>query len=239
MKCIGFFILLVFNYSLNFGQVNDSLINLGYNDAQRLHFGFTLSLNNSSFKVIEKSTYSDSVLVTSKARPGFSIGILANCRLNNFLSLRFTPNIDFQERDLHYVIPSPLSQVYFYRRRVEVTEMCFPVQLKLHTKKFGNTALYCLGGGYYSVDIGYNRIYTNNITPINPQANQTVQTTKDDFGYNFGGGLDLYLRFYKMSIEVKCQSGIKNVLRQDNTTFTAPIEELKTRCWMVSFVFEG
>jgi hypothetical protein len=218
-----------------FSQEKDSL-HLPYFDSKRVHFGFMFSFEQASYKLTEKPMYRDSVMVTAKGRPGFSIGLLATCRLTRFLWARLTPNIDFQERNLVYTLPNPGSQLYKYGRKVEATNICFPLQLKLRSKRAGNIAFSALGGAYYSVDIEYNRVYTNYIAPL---SLQTVQTNKNDYGYNAGAGIEFFLRYYKMSLEIKYQAGLLNVLLQDNNYFTSPIQSLKTSCWMLSVVFEG
>lgn len=226
--------LLILGYAPVFSQAKDSL-HLPYFDSKKIRFGFMFSLDQSSYKLTEKPMYADSVKVTAKGRPGFSIGVLATCRLAQFLWARFTPNLDFQERNLVYTLSNPGSLLYLYGRKVEATNVCLPLQLKLRSKRKGNIAFSALGGAYYSVDIEYNRVYTNYIAPI---SLQTVQTNKNDYGYNAGAGIEFFLRYYKMTVEIKYQAGLLNVLLQDNNYFTSPIQSLKTRCWMLSLVFE-
>ena len=49
----------------------------------------------------------------------------------------------------------------------------------------------------------------------------------------------LYLSFFKFSVELKTEFGMRNVLIQDDTPFSAAFDELRTRSFIISFTFEG
>jgi hypothetical protein len=54
-----------------------------------------------------------------------------------------------------------------------------------------------------------------------------------------GGGVDMFLPYFKFGLELKMGIGLPNVLIDDNTRFSAPLESLRTKTYMLSFTFEG
>ena len=54
-----------------------------------------------------------------------------------------------------------------------------------------------------------------------------------------GAGADFFLPFFKFSVELKTEFGMRNVLIQDDTPFSAAFDELRTRSFIISFTFEG
>jgi hypothetical protein len=78
---------------------------------------------------------------------------------------------------------------------------------------------------------------------------QVIKLSKTDFGAEVGGGVDLFLKYFKLGIELKLGVGMKNMLylNQNNaasinetpTNFESAIQSLKSRVWTFSFTFEG
>jgi hypothetical protein len=54
-----------------------------------------------------------------------------------------------------------------------------------------------------------------------------------------GGGLDFFLPYFKFGCELKLSHGIPNVLIQDNSMYSSPIDQLRTKTWLFSLTFEG
>ncbi|HYG52115.1 MAG TPA: outer membrane beta-barrel protein, partial [Flavobacteriales bacterium] len=122
-----------------------------------------------------------------------------------------------------------------YLKKIESTYLVFPFYMKLRTNRINNFAAYGIGGGYYALDMANNKDLENN----GSLSQLTVQTTKSDWGYSVGGGFDFFLQYFKFGIELKFNVGMKNVLKQDNTFFAAPLESIRTGSWVFSLTFEG
>jgi hypothetical protein len=54
-----------------------------------------------------------------------------------------------------------------------------------------------------------------------------------------GAGVDIFLPFFKFSIEGKFELGNRNILIQDDSRYSAPLQSLKTRSFILSLCFEG
>jgi hypothetical protein len=74
------------------------------------------------------------------------------------------------------------------------------------------------------------------------EEEQIIILKKYDFGSEIGGGVDLFLEYFKLGIELKLGSGMRNIhytKAGEETKFDNAIESLKSRVWTLSFTFEG
>jgi len=56
---------------------------------------------------------------------------------------------------------------------------------------------------------------------------------------DIGAGMDFFLPFFKFSVEGKFELGGRNILIQDESRYSAPLESVQTRSFILSFLFEG
>ena len=66
-----------------------------------------------------------------------------------------------------------------------------------------------------------------------------VKLNKYDYAAEVGGGMDMFLPYFKFGIELKAAFGIPNLLIDDGTRFSAPIESIRSQAWVLTFTFEG
>ena len=97
-----FIILLLFiGASNSYGQRRKKPQNLINYDFKKLHFGFTLGINELNFNIKKSSnTLTNDTLLTllSNSQKGFNLGIVSNLRIGKFTDLRFIPTLVFGER---------------------------------------------------------------------------------------------------------------------------------------------
>ena len=66
--------------------------------------------------------------------------------------------------------------------------------------------------------------------------------TEPDLYYEVGAGLDFYLPYFKLSVELKMSNGMRDVLVKDSCSGTPgicnAIEKMKSQIWVISFHFE-
>ena len=86
--------------------------NLARYDHKKIHFGFTLGINELNFNVKKNSTVinNDSLkTIHSRSQKGFNLGIVSNLRLGKYTDLRFVPALIFGERHLDYTFTDSLN----------------------------------------------------------------------------------------------------------------------------------
>ncbi len=211
--------------------------NLSRFDSKLYHFGFHLGVNTADYYINRETNlnFEDSLLsVNTDNQPGFNLGIIASINFTKNVSLRFTPTLSFQDRALNYVFYVDPENVDRYTKRVESTFIEFPVNLKFRTDRLKNFAAYSIVGGKFLIDMQSQR-------DVNQALAEEIvlKTEKNDWALEFGGGFDFFLQYFKFGIELKMAVGIPNLLIQDGTQFSDPIQSLRSRTFMISFTFEG
>lgn len=224
---------------LNFAGFSQKVksLNLATYDKERLHFGFSLSINKADFALTPalESVKPDSVFTTQSIPDwGFNLGIISDLRIHAYATLRFLPALTFQGRILEYTIDSTgipgNSAFYMDQKKVESTLLDFPINLKIRSERLNNMAAYVLVGGKFSIDLASQKDTKN--TDI-------VKLNSKDFSFEAGFGLDFYLEYFKLSTELKFSAGLKDRLIHEPTTWSMPIDKLNTKVWLFSLNFEG
>lgn len=205
-----------------------------YNET--LHFGFTLGVNRSNFRITSVSHFErfDSLkTVESNPKYGFNLGIVSELRLQKYITLRFVPNLSFAERNLEYYFEG--YDTITRKKSIESTFLNFPLDLKLRSKRVNNFGAYILAGGSYSLDLASKSKVQNGSDP----TDQIVKLKRDDFSYEVGAGAEFYLQYFKFAIEGKLSMGTKNLLIKDNTIYSNSIDKLNSKIFLISLTFEG
>ncbi|MCZ4407181.1 porin family protein [Cryomorphaceae bacterium 1068] len=211
--------------------------NLGSFDKKKYHFGFMLGFNTADVYIDRKAYtgFKDSLLaVNSRNAPGFNLGIITSVNFTKNISLRFLPTLSFEDRVLEYDFYANADSSTFYEKRIEFTYIDFPVNFKFRTDRLNNIAPYVLVGGRYRLNMQSEKDVKNAIA-----EEIIVKARRDDFMMEFGGGMDFFLPYFKFGIELKMAVGIPNILVEEDTQFSAPLQGLRSRTFMISFTFEG
>ena len=235
-KKIRYFIILILFIGNNFsyGQRIKKPQNLVNYDFKKLHFGFTLGINELNFNVKKNSnTLTNDTLLTllSNSQKGFNLGIVSNLRIGKFTDLRFIPTLVFGERYLKYGFIDRNGTSEEKIKKIESTLIDFPIYIKYKSARYNNFRAYVIGGVKYSIDLASQN-------KINDEGKEIVKLKKNDFMGEIGFGLDFYLEYFKFSPQIKLSHGFLNLISKDETVYTQSINYLSTKGWMISFTFE-
>ena len=231
-----YFILTIFiliAYS-SFSQIHKKPQNLIRYDHKKIHFGFTLGINELNFNINKNSsTITNDTLRTlhAKSQKGFNLGIVSNLRLGKYTDLRFVPALIFGERHLEYGFVDSLNNSQNKIKRIESTILDFPIYIKYKSARYNNFRAYVIGGVKYSLDIASQ-------DKIDDEDKEIVKLKKNDLMGEIGFGIDFYLEYFKFSPQIKLSYGILDLLSKDETVYTQSINQLTTNGWMLSFTFE-
>jgi len=235
-KSIKYLIILLLLLVINdsYAQRRKKPQNLIQYDYQKLHFGFTLGINDLNFNMQKNShTITNDSLKTlhSKSQKGFNLGIVSNLRLGKYTDLRFVPALIFGERHLYYGFVDSLKSDEAHIKKIESTLIDFPIYIKYKSERYNNFRTYVMGGIKYSLDIASQ-------DKIDDEGQEIVKLKKNDLMGEIGFGIDFYLEYFKFSPQIKLSYGILNLLSEDETVYTKSINHLSTNGWMISFTFE-
>jgi hypothetical protein len=209
--------------------------NESWYDEKLIHFGFSLGLNTMDFNI----TPSQSHLVTdslypevSKLNPGINIQIVTDIRPAKYMDIRFLPGVSFGQRNVRYYKNSVL---YDDRQRLESSFLEFPFLLKLKGDRLNNVRPYVVGGFNYRYDLAAKKEF-DDAKPI------YIRIKKPDFYYELGAGLDFYLPYFKLSVELKMSNGLSDVIIREyapnHPEYVDAIEKMKSQIWILAFHFE-
>ncbi len=208
--------------------------NLARYDYQKIHFGFTLGINELNFNMQKNSnTITNDTLKTlyTKSQKGFNLGIVSNLRIGKYTDLRFVPALIFGERHLDYGFVDSLNTNNNQVKKIESTILDFPIYIKYKSERYNNFRAYIIGGIKYSMDIASQ-------DKIDDEGQEIVKLKRNDLMGEIGFGLDFYLKYFKFSPQIKISYGLLDLLTKDQSIYTKSINRLTTNGWMLSFTFE-
>jgi len=209
-------------------------------DQRLLHFGFTLGVNTADFTpypVLDAYEQYGILSIDNKRQPGGQVGIVTSLKLGHpVVRLRFIPTLSFQERVLSYVYEDPAKSPSLNKineERVNSTNLDFPLMLQFRTTRFNNFTSYVLGGIQYSLDLQSQEDASQSFT------DPFVKIRKEDWQGQVGGGVEFFMPYFKLGIELKFSHSFSNVMINDFTPVSRPIDKMYNRVWWFSLIFEG
>ena len=223
----------------------DPIINLENFQKQRVYFGFYLGFNSYDFKIdynkfdADPDHISQDILI--KKSTGFNVGLVADLKLQEYVSLRFEPGLYYTTRELKYpesyfitVTPSDLD-IY---RKVSSTYLHFPLLLKFLSLRTGNIRPYLLGGVSATLNLSSNSKSDEDNSELLDKKFRVKPWTQN---YELGFGVDIFSEYFIFSPSIRGVFGLNDELIRDNDNLNSPwtgnIESMKTRAVFINFTF--
>lgn len=204
-------------------------------DKDRLSWGFFLGLNSYDYQFNYEQDLKDMLVETNL---GFSVGLISNLRINDYLDLRFEPGLFISQRNIMYD-PSYFDGLEFndsdLLREVKSTYVHFPLLLKVSTKRINNFKPFIVGGISTSINLSSNE--------ENPEDNSSGQfrTKRNVLFYELGFGIDFYNQWFKFSPSIRGVFAMNDELVRDvdpNSPWTSNVSTMKTRGIFLNFTFQ-
>ena len=208
--------------------------NKPYIDFRRLHYGFFIGVHaqdmefvNNGFVTEDGETWYADV---ADYNPGFSVGVLADLRLNTYMSLRVIPTMHFGQNLVRF---REQKSGETSKQSVKTTYIAVPVHAKFAAERFNNYRPYVTAG-------------------VSPMWNLTVKKQQQlllkrfDFMIEVGVGCDFYLPFFKLIPELKFSFSPLNVLKKERNDlldanylkFTQSVDGVTSKMITLSLYFE-
>jgi hypothetical protein len=210
--------------------------NESWYDEKLLHFGFSLGFNAMDFDITPSEEYlkTDSLYPeVSRLNPGINIQIVTDLRPSKHLDIRFLPGVSFGQRNIRYYKNQVL---YNAQQRLESSFLEFPLLLKYKGDRLNNVRPYVVAGLNYRYDLAGKKEIIPEERPV------YIRIKRPDLYYEMGAGLDFYLTYFKLSVELKMSNGLRNVIVRDAPAgyeqYCNAIEKMKSQIWVLSFHFE-
>ncbi len=210
--------------------------NLQRFDQKKVHFGFSLGINNGGFSLHRKPIGVQDSLANIEVinQSGFNLGIVSEIHLNQYFGIRFLPTLVFGQRNLDFTFVDPTGDVEVVQRVVESTYLDFPILMKYRSARLNNFAAYVIGGVKYSIDLASNEDVNNEDIP-----ESIIKLKQNTYSAEVGIGADFFLPYFKFAIEAKMSYTLDDALIPDNTELSTPIDRILPKMFFVTFLFEG
>jgi hypothetical protein len=204
-------------------------------DDKPMHFGFSLGINLMDFNITPSKNFAEADSLypdVSVLNPGINIQIVTNFHLLKYLDLRFLPGVAFGQRNIRYYKGGILINE---QQRLESSFLEFPILLKYKGARLNNVRPYVIGGFNYRYDLAGKKEYDDE-KPI------YLRIKRSDLYYEAGAGLDFYLPYFKLSVELKVSTGLRDIIVHDPApkapVFAEAIGRMKSQIWILAFHFE-
>ncbi len=204
-------------------------------DNDLLRWGYFLGFNSYDFNFDYNQDLRD---IYVKRSPGFSVGLIGNLRINNYIDLRLEPGLIITTRELHYSTSYFVGTSYNnsdLMREVKSTYIHIPLLVKFSTKRINNFKPFIVGGVSTALNLSSNE---NN---PNDNSNGQFRSKKNTLFYEMGFGIDFYLYNFKFTPTIRGVFGINDELVRDKdpaSPWTSNITSMKTRGVFVNFTFQ-
>ncbi len=203
-------------------------------DNRWLHYGFSIGVHTSSYRVKYNDKFTspafDSLHSIMPANAfGFSLGLIANIRLAEFLDLRIMPEVVFYDNrvDYNYIRG---GQRMVDEQKVETTFVEFPILFKYKSMRRGNTRMYLIGGIEPGIEA------TGKKKDQDDENKLLVNGT--NLSAQVGFGLDVYFPLFKFAPEIRFSRGLLNMKNDKENNYGAPIQQLATNTVTLYLLFE-
>ncbi|MCF0191583.1 MAG: PorT family protein [Marinilabiliaceae bacterium] len=215
---------------------NRRLPNLPGYEHDRLHFGFLIGFNTLDYHIYntgartEENKWVARYAEIEAINPGINLGIVTDLRIYNHLNLRALPGVSFGERNLTFrdefgnkIDEKPL--------RIKSTFIEVPIALKYSAFRLHNIQPFILTGVTPRYDLARDK-------------QSHLQMKSLDLYWDLSGGIDIYMYYFRLSIELKGSFGLRNIMKEglseeySDRPYQQAIDALKSRIFCINFYFE-
>lgn len=208
---------------------------LQYEDLKRYHFGFLVGLHTQDLIMEHSGTPDENgerwYGSVPAYTPGFTVGVLGDLRLADFLSLRLSPTIHFGSKDMMLVGDVPGTEPL--KTQIRSNYFMLPLSIRYRGARTNNYRPYLMTGVSAGLDMGRDKTEPILLKAIHPYL-------------EFGVGCDVYLPFFRLVPELKFCLGLSDVFDherndQDGLVFqryTNAFDRITSRMLVFSLQFE-
>jgi hypothetical protein len=218
--------------------VRERLINLPSFDKKPVHYGYFLGVNQYDFKFEYIQNYYKELMLKDIAveqQKGFSVGLIGDLRINEYMNLRFEPGLFYNKRDLIYPEYEEFTKENDRYRDIKSTYIHLPLLLKISTKRINNFRPFIVGG--FSTDFNLSSNQKNS----DDNASNVFRVMSQNINYELGLGFDFYLYYFKFSPSLRGIFSMQNELIPDNdpeSPWTGKINNMFSRGVALIITFE-
>ncbi len=208
---------------------------LQYEDMRRYHFGFFIGTHVQDMHIEHSGFVDESGNIwygsIPSYTPGFTVGVLGDLRLADFLSLRLSPSINFGAKNFSLISDAigdePVST------NVRSNYVMVPLSIRYRGARTNNFRPYLMTGFSIGIDVG-------------SRKQEPIVLKRLNYFLEFGVGCDLYLPYFRLVPELKFCLGLNDAFEHDRLDegslpfihYTQAFDKMTARLIVLSFQFE-
>ena len=230
-----FLALYLLTLPFSFATAQKKVQYLQYEDLKPYHFGFSIGMHTQDL-IMDHSGATDTngdkwYGSVNNYTPGFSVGVIADLRLADFLSLRTAPTIHFGSKDVTLV--SDVASTAPVAASVRSNYILVPLSLRYRGARTENYRTYLMSGLSAGLDMGRDKQQPLLLQPIN-------------LYWEIGAGCDIYMPYFRLVPELKVCLGMGDILVHNRTDqssdaflkYTNAFDAITSRLIVFSVQFE-
>lgn len=180
-----------------------------YADQKLYRFGITVGMSfqdiiMTNSGVVDEATGEIWYATIPNYAPGFTVGLSADLYLNPYMNLRFTPTINFGDKNFEMVEENTDER---FKTSVRSNYLNLPLDIKFRASRVNNYRPYVIAGAYVAMDFGRNKDEPLLLRPI-------------DYGITIGIGCDLYFPLIKVAPELRFSFGFADIFDHERKDLT-------------------
>ena len=232
MRKLGLLSLLILLSFSAFAQ-KQKIIALSNYDYKKFHFGMALNFGFYNLVNDYSSDFlnNDDVLsIETDGDIGLGVSfILPDLRLNDRLNFRHILTVKTIQRNIKYRFSPDFDGPSEVTQNVESWFVESGLHLKYRADRINNHRAFIFVGPNIAIDMASEKdVIDENIFKLN----------RSNFALEIGAGCDFYFEYFKFAPQIKYSYGLKNLIVEDGTIFTSPLDGFYSRGIQISFTFE-
>ena len=221
--------------SADAARLNDKVLNRPYADMRKWHLGFSVGTHTQDLRFSHNGFVTENgetwFMEQPAFSPGFNVTGLAELRLNDYFSARFSPGMYFGNKVVKmYDTTNKVEE----QQNVKTSYVVLPFDVKFAGQRYRNARPYVVGGAMATFDVAKKR-------------SDFLKLKTTDLYLTLGFGCDFYLPYFKLMPEVKFCFGLTDILEHnrrdlseepEKMKYTQSLKKVTSQMVVVSFYFE-
>ncbi|GHU86636.1 hypothetical protein FACS1894153_4040 [Bacteroidia bacterium] len=208
-----------------------------FDETKVFRFGYLLGYNQMNFSVKMQNGFKDSDSIyglEGYSKPGFSVGIITEVRLDDYWYIRSIPTLSLGSRQLKYLVHDhKTEQIKPVWKNIESTIVDIPFEIKWNAKRLKNYRPYVIAGVKYSIDLA-----SNARKKSNEEEDVMVKLLPTEFAAFTGVGFEFYFPFNnRIAVELKTSFGLTNIMKFEDNIYTNCVDKLTSNNTFISITF--
>ena len=155
--------------------------------------------------------------------------ILPDLRLNNRLNFRHILSVKTVQRNIKFRFNPEYDGPTEVTKSVESWFVESGFHLKYRADRINNSRVYIFFGPNIGIDLASEK---------DVEDETIFKLNRSNFALEIGAGCDFYFEYFKFAPQIKYSYGLKNLIVEDGTIYTSPLEGFYTRGFQISLTFE-